>query len=335
MNNLRKSCARDLPTVNGGQFYFLAVVVLDDNMSQSLRAVKRFRLRELVPPPNVIPPTATVAPKLSERLAPEQKLSRSGAVPNPFLPHRNPQSGRWAPPKYSLRRQADLIKHARASGTLHLLPPGPKLSPAAQQQQQLAAATASTDSHSTAADRASEEVKVTGLTNPQPARNSSRDDDDVAWTGSVEWVGNLRERSVAGADVGNRLYAGKKRMFKGHKWERTRERRVTRTKILLRDMDKRVERFKQVRVYALLVTFLLMVPQFPSLTFFFVLLFRIVPCEGQAAAAGKEIKSAEEDPEVAILVSRLTNAFSSTVSHILMETNGVTAVGRFPPVKEC
>ena len=235
-------------------------------MSQSLRAVKRFRLRELVSHPNVMPSTMTVASALSERpAAPEQKqtLSRSGGVPNPFLPHRNPQSGRWAPPKYSLRRQADLIKHARASEMLHLLPPGPKLSLA----QLAAAATASAASHP-AADRASEEVRVSGLTNRRrPARNSSRDDesdDDVAWTGSVEWVGNLRERSVAGADVGNRLYAGKKRMFKGHKWERTRERRITRTKILLRDMDKRVQRFKQVRVCCfLLITFLLMVPRFP------------------------------------------------------------------------
>jgi large subunit ribosomal protein L25 len=210
-------------------------------MSQSLRAVKRFRLRELAPPPNVIPSSATVATKLSERPALGQP-SRSGAVPNPFLPHRNPQSGRWAPPKYSLRRQADLIKHARASGTLHLLPPGPKMSVV-----QLAAATASTASH-LAADRASEEVRVGGLTNRRPAQNSSREEVDVAWTGPVEWVGNLRERTVAGADVGNRLYAGKKRMFKGHKWERTRERRVARTKIMLRDMDKRVERFKQVRV---------------------------------------------------------------------------------------
>ncbi|KAF8273480.1 hypothetical protein EI94DRAFT_1716003 [Lactarius quietus] len=202
-------------------------------MSQSLRAVKRFRLRELVPPPNVIPSTATVAPKVSKRLAPEQQLSRSVAVPNPFLPHRNPQSGRWAPPKYSLRRQADLIKHAQASGTLHLLPPGPKMSSA-----QLAAVTASTASHP-AADRAEEEVRVNGLTNRRPAQISSRDDKDVAWTGPVEWVGNLRERSVAGADVGNRLYAGKKRMFKGHKWERTRERRVARTNICYR--------FKQYR----------------------------------------------------------------------------------------
>jgi hypothetical protein len=67
------------------------------------------------------------------------------------------------------------------------------------------------------------------------------------WTRPVEWVGTVRERSVAGADVGNRLYAGKKRMFKGHKWERTRERRVARTKVMLRDMDKRVERFKGYR----------------------------------------------------------------------------------------
>ncbi|KAH9048401.1 hypothetical protein EDB84DRAFT_1586022 [Lactarius hengduanensis] len=175
-------------------------------MSQSLRAVKRFRLRELVPPPTVFSLTTS---KLSERSTPEQ-LPRSGALPNPFVPHKNPESGRWAPPKYSLRRQAELIKHARASGTLHLLPPGPKMSSG-----QLAEA--------------------------------REDDSDAAWEGSVEWVGSLRERSVAGADVGNRLYAGKKRMFKGHKWERTRERRITRTKILLRDMDKRVERFKQYR----------------------------------------------------------------------------------------
>ena len=68
-------------------------------------------------------------------------------------------------------------------------------------------------------------------------------------TGSVvEWIGTVRERRVAGADIGARLYAGKKRMFKGHKWERERERREIRTKILLRDMDKRVQRFKQVRL---------------------------------------------------------------------------------------
>lgn len=67
------------------------------------------------------------------------------------------------------------------------------------------------------------------------------------WTMPVEWTGTVRERNVAGADVGNRLYAGKKRMFKGHKWERMRERRVGRTEMLLRDMDKRIQRFKGYR----------------------------------------------------------------------------------------
>ena len=236
-------------------------------MSQSLRAVKHFRLRELVPPPKLMP--TMVVPKLSERpgaaaAAALDPLSRSGAVPNPFVPHRNPLSGRWAPPKYSLRRQADLIKHARASGTLHLLPPGPKMSLA-----QLAAASAA--SHPAADRAASEEVlRVSGLTNRRPVvqreaqnNNHSSPVKDAAWTGSVEWVGSLRERSVAGADVGNRLYAGKKSMFKGHKWERTRERRITRTKILLRDMDKRVERFKQVRVLCSSRSFHPWVPRFP------------------------------------------------------------------------
>jgi hypothetical protein len=65
-------------------------------------------------------------------------------------------------------------------------------------------------------DCALEEVKVSGLTNRRPAQNSSQDNDDVTWTGPVEWVRNLRERSITGMDVGNHLYAGKKRMFKGH-----------------------------------------------------------------------------------------------------------------------
>jgi hypothetical protein len=71
---------------------------------------------------------------------------------------------------------------------------------------------------------------------------------DSDWTIPVDWIGTVRERKVAGADVGNRLYAGKKRMFKGHKWERMRERRVGRTKMLLRDMDERIQRFKGVRL---------------------------------------------------------------------------------------
>jgi large subunit ribosomal protein L25 len=201
----------------------------------------------------------------------------AAALNNPFLPHKNPTSGRWAPPKYSLRRQAQLVKHARVSGTLHLLPPGPKMSAT----QLLAAAATATPTPTP--------TPTSTSTAPAPASASSADVGDrveleegkeverglvsvrlrqrqegaqvqeeaeadgpvtsaaAAWRRQVEWVGTVRERNVAGSDVGNRLYAGKKRMFKGHKWERVRERRVARTRMLLRDMDKRVQRFKQVR----------------------------------------------------------------------------------------
>src|ERR1700679_3695909 len=120
-------------------------------MSQSLRVVKRFRIRELTltspqpPAPPLaknsrIPPAATAASNLRPQKE-SSPPSRSGTgtiigttTLNPFVPHKNLESGRWAPPRYSLRRQADLIKHARASGTLHLLPPGPKMSSALQLQ---------------------------------------------------------------------------------------------------------------------------------------------------------------------------------------------------------
>jgi hypothetical protein len=313
-------------------------------MSQSLRVVKRFRIRELTlasPPKNSrIPPAATAAPNVhpQKQSSPPSRSGTGGTTTlNPFLPHKNLESGRWAPPRYSLRRQADLIKHARASGTLHLLPPGPKMTLA---QLELAAAAVPTTTTTTTATSSSsaaaaalgeshvEEVVVVGkeeaeadeavvvgggsgsvslrrrkegevqerereegpgpgpglglgpgqeggqeaveekeeegeaqahtqgegevLQAPEPtslgdAQAQAQARAQADWTIAVEWSGTVRERSVAGADVGNRLYAGKKRMFKGHKWERTRERRVGRTEMLLRDMDKRIQRFKGVR----------------------------------------------------------------------------------------
>ena len=45
---------------------------------------------------------------------------------NPFLPWKNPETGRWREPKYSLRKQADLVKLARQRGIEDLLPPGKK-----------------------------------------------------------------------------------------------------------------------------------------------------------------------------------------------------------------
>ncbi|KAI0064383.1 hypothetical protein BV25DRAFT_1869425 [Artomyces pyxidatus] len=179
----------------------------------ALNAVKRFRMRELtsIPVPALGSTSAKPLPKATSPLAvaPATKLVRV----NPFVPHKNPETGRWAPPRYSLRRQADLVKQARASGTLHLLPPGPKFIPPAAAK-------------------------------PKSKRKAESEEEVKVWEAPVEWEGAVKVRSVAGADVGNRLYAGKKRMFKGHKWERTREKRVRRTKVMLRDMRKRIVRYK-------------------------------------------------------------------------------------------
>ena len=41
---------------------------------------------------------------------------------NPFLAHKNPATGRWHPPIYSLRRQAELAKLAKSYGVEDLLP---------------------------------------------------------------------------------------------------------------------------------------------------------------------------------------------------------------------
>lgn len=57
-------------------------------------------------------------------------LLRSGSPehPNPFLPFKNPETGRWRGAMVSLRRQNELVKLARAHGVEELLPPGKKSS---------------------------------------------------------------------------------------------------------------------------------------------------------------------------------------------------------------
>ena len=45
---------------------------------------------------------------------------------NPFFPNKNPETGAWHGPKYSLRRLLDLYKMARKFGVADLLPAMPK-----------------------------------------------------------------------------------------------------------------------------------------------------------------------------------------------------------------
>ena len=48
------------------------------------------------------------------------------APPNPFLPWKNPETGRWRGAAIGLRRQAELVKIAKKYGVEALLPPGRK-----------------------------------------------------------------------------------------------------------------------------------------------------------------------------------------------------------------
>ena len=54
------------------------------------------------------------------------KTAYQEETPNPFAPMKHPITGKWHDPKYSLRRQAELVKLAREHGVEELLPYTPK-----------------------------------------------------------------------------------------------------------------------------------------------------------------------------------------------------------------
>ena len=205
----------------------------------ALQAIKRFRTRELrglvnhlkvfgpFPEPPISDTTTTTTTDQPTTLQ----------LPNPFLPKFNPKSGKWHKPNYSLRRQAELVKKAHATGSMHLLPPGPKKAAFESRMQRVAAAT--------------------GKPPPPPSPNVSTTSEDNKWDIPVEWVGKVPEKKVVGTELGIRLYAGKKRMFKGHLWERVRAKRIRRRSILMRDMAARVKNYKTVRAsYSPIILFL-------------------------------------------------------------------------------
>jgi len=153
---------------------------------------------------------------------------------NPFLPVKNPKTGRWLKPVVSLRRQADMVKAAKASGTVSLIPPGPKLG-----VQERAALIQANPIRGTRASLAPPPKDV-----EKAKRRREREESSGLAHVKIQWLGEVKERVVPGADIGARLYAGKKRMFKGHKWQRMQLKRKKHIGARVRDMDKRVERFK-------------------------------------------------------------------------------------------
>jgi large subunit ribosomal protein L25 len=194
------------------------------------KAIQRFRTREFLGLTNHLKifgplPESPTSPTTSESIL---------QLPNPFLPKLNPKSGKWHKPTYSLRRQAELVKKAHASGTMHLLPPGIKRTTFETRLQRVGGTSAATAKPPPPP--------------PPPPTSSVRPSQVDNWNAPVEWVGKLPEKATVGTELGIRLYAGKKRMFKGHLWERLKAKRIRRRSILMRDMAARVKNYKTVRV---------------------------------------------------------------------------------------
>ncbi|KAF5379232.1 hypothetical protein D9615_005862 [Tricholomella constricta] len=193
-------------------------------MSAGAKAIKSFRIKQLKGlKPHISRHGPLPAPTKSLDAATPHRL------PNPFIPYRNPVTGRWAPAKVSLRRQADLVKRAKESDTLYLLPPGPKVP---------------RPSKLTPAEASVEAYKAFGGVPNQKLEVRHHNVLEQCWMNPVDWVGEPKVKEVAGAELGTRLYAAKKRMFKGHRWERIKEARESKKKILMRDMARRVRNYK-------------------------------------------------------------------------------------------
>lgn len=182
-------------------------------------------------------------------------------VSNPFLPWKNPATGHWRPPVYSLRRQKELVKSAKAAGVLDLLPPGLKhrdtgaaFRPIPRLPRRTSGPGSPTVGVSVGANDTPEDVAASVVVEPlEIAASETVPQRDVVaqpWALPVTWEG-APPAPKAVQTAAARLYAGKKRMFKGHKWQRVRAQLNAHRRNLMRDMAKRVARYKNVGFFFL------------------------------------------------------------------------------------
>ena len=173
-------------------------------------------------------------------------------LPNPFIARKNPKTGKWRGPKYSLRRQADLVKKAKETDKLAIIPPGPKVFAMGLRMRRLQTALSQTESAILAAAQATFNQPNTNsdidLATARPETEvESKLERERLWTNPY-WVGDTKKKATKGEQLGIKLYAGKKKMFKGHSWEKERVKRLRRQSILMRDMKARIARYKSVSV---------------------------------------------------------------------------------------
>ena len=199
-------------------------------MSAALQVIKKFRVQEFKDLQKHIIRFGPFPPRKSGNVP-----STAPRLPNPFVPWKHPKTDTWFESKYSLRRQAELVKKAKAAGLLHLLPPGPKNT----------IPTSYPEAPVSSSSQVEESTSLEQSSSPTVQDSPSSALQEL-WAMRVVWEGSPEYKAVPGAALGTRLYAGKKRMFKGHKWERVKPRREAHKQMLLRDMNRRVRNYKNV-----------------------------------------------------------------------------------------
>ncbi|KAJ9103783.1 hypothetical protein QFC21_002245 [Naganishia friedmannii] len=169
-------------------------------------------------------PQSTSSSSSSEQ-AQQQQPTTIVRARNPFLPTRNPRTGHYAPPRISLRRQADLAKVYPSE----YLPAGLK-------------------------NRAGKAEKRSRVQTIQYEEDRLA----VQWVGKVKPLRTASSSSTTSSTTNEALLSGpytgrqhQPKLFKGHKHERVRVERKEETKSRMEGMENRIAEWRKGKLDAL------------------------------------------------------------------------------------
>ena len=159
-----------------------------------------------------------------------------------FKPTKSASTGCWHPPKYSLRRQAALVREAALTGQLSILPDGPKTSRIAQRLHRLQ------KSHAFEQTAAQYQyvptTTTTAGTSARPERLGARVVKPSQRVSYEERQAALNAARLQAKDVGP--YAGRAKIFKGSRVDKDKGRRSEDVKNKLGAMQQTVDDWQSV-----------------------------------------------------------------------------------------
>ncbi|SPO30663.1 uncharacterized protein UTRI_05280 [Ustilago trichophora] len=163
--------------------------------------------------------------------------SQTTAAASLFEPTKSETTGCWHPPKYSLRRQAKLVREAALTGQLALLPDGPKTTRMTQRLHRLQKSHAFEQSASEyqyiPKDPSVEPTKGT-----RPEKLGQRTIKPTQRISSEEKAAALNAARLQVKDVGP--YAGRAKVFKGSRVDKGKAKREGDVKTKLGGMEQTV-----------------------------------------------------------------------------------------------